>query len=114
MNKKTPSRRRELTGIVVSDKMRQTAVVEITHQQKHPQYLKYYTVTKRLKAHNEGGEFKIGDRVRIQETRPLSKEKHWRIISKALTEGNKVKNPTDELRNTTPTQSSNERFTSQP
>lgn len=83
MNKQALSHRRELTGIVVSDKMRQTAVVEITHQRKHSQYLKYYTITKRLKAHNEGGEFKIGDRVRIQETRPLSKEKHWRIVAKA-------------------------------
>ena len=71
---------RTLQGIVVSAKMQKTAVVEITHWRKHPKYLKLYKVSTRLKAHNEENRYKEGDGVLIEETRPLSREKRWRII----------------------------------
>ncbi len=64
----------------MSDKMQKTAVVEVTHSRKHPKYLKYYTVTNRFKAHNENNEYKTGDRVIIEETRPLSKDKYFMIV----------------------------------
>ena len=73
---------KKLTGKVVSDKMQKTRVVEVTHIKLHPKYLKHYTVTKRLKAHDEKNEFQVGDSVVIQETKPLSKEKRWVIIEK--------------------------------
>mgnify|MGYP001586752105 FL=1 len=76
---------RTLTGKVVSDKMQKTAVVAVSFTRKHPKYLKYYTVTNRFKAHNENNEYKTGETVVISETRPLSKEKRWRIISKVIT-----------------------------
>jgi len=74
--------RRRLEGVVVSDKMNKTRVVAVTRLKKHPKYHKYYKVTKRYKAHDEKNEYKIGDRVVIQETRPLSKEKRWIIVEK--------------------------------
>ncbi|MBI5732709.1 30S ribosomal protein S17 [Candidatus Jorgensenbacteria bacterium] len=73
---------RKLEGVVVSAKMKKTRVVAVTRLKKHRRYLKYYTVTMRLKAHDEKEEFKAGDKVVIQETRPLSKEKRWRIVGK--------------------------------
>lgn len=79
---KTEVKHRKLQGVVVSDKMQKTAVVAVTHERKHPKYLKYYKVTTRLKAHNENNEYKTGDKVTIEETRPLSKEKRWKIIGK--------------------------------
>lgn len=75
-------KKRILEGVVVSDKMNKTVVVAITRLKKHPRYLKYYKVTKRFKAHSENNEYKIGDKVVIEETRPMSKEKRWRIVSK--------------------------------
>ena len=72
---------RTLEGIVVSDKMMKTAVVEVSFSKKHPKYLKYYKVSNRFKAHNENNEYKTGDQVVISETRPLSKEKRWTIVS---------------------------------
>lgn len=73
---------RTLVGVVVSDKMQKTRVVAVTHQKKHPRYLKYYQVTERFKAHDENNEYREGDKVTIKETRPLSKEKRWVIIGK--------------------------------
>ncbi len=78
-NKKT---KRQLRGEVVSDKMNKTRVVAITRLKKHPRYLKYYKITTRFKAHDENNEYKIGDKVVIEETRPMSKEKRWKIIGK--------------------------------
>ncbi len=72
--------KRQLEGVVISDKMQKTAVVEVTHMRKHPKYLKYYKVSARFKAHNENNEYKTGDRVIIEETRPLSKDKHFTIV----------------------------------
>ena len=74
---------RILKGTVVSDKMQKTAVVEILRLKKHPKYKKYYKVSKRFKAHNPENQYKTGDKILMQETRPMSKEKHWKIIGKA-------------------------------
>ena len=68
-----------LQGVVVSDKMDKTIVVEVKRFVKHPKYKKYYNVTKKYKAHDEKNEKKIGDAVTIRETRPLSKDKHFTI-----------------------------------
>ena len=73
---------RKLQGTIVSDKMDKTRVVAITRLKQHPRYRKYYKVTERFKAHDEKNEYKNGDKVVIEETRPMSKEKRWRIISK--------------------------------
>lgn len=74
--------KRQLKGIVVSDKMAKTVVVAVIRLKKHPKYKKYFKVTRRLKAHDEKNEYKTGDRVIIEETRPISKEKRWRIVSR--------------------------------
>ncbi len=73
---------RALKGVVVSDKMQKTVVVAVTRLTKHPKYKKYYKITNRFKAHDEKGEFKTGDKVLIQETKPMSKEKNWIVVSK--------------------------------
>jgi small subunit ribosomal protein S17 len=73
---------RALKGVIVSDKMTKTVVVAVTRLKKHPKYKKYYKVTKRYKAHDEKSEYHVGDKVIIQETRPLSKEKRWIVVSK--------------------------------
>jgi len=77
-NKKT----RTLKGVVVSDKMQKTAVVEVTRLIKHPKYKKYFKSSKRFKAHDEENKYKEGDKVLIQETRPMSKEKRWIVSGK--------------------------------
>ena len=81
-NEKTPDRnsRKTRTGIVVSDKMQKTVVVAIERRVAHPVYGKMITRTKRLKAHDEENSAKTGDTVRIVETRPLSKDKRWRVV----------------------------------
>ena len=68
-------------GIVVSDKMDKTVVVVVKDSVKHPLYKKIVKRTVRLKAHDENNDCRIGDRVKIMETRPLSKDKHWRICN---------------------------------
>ncbi len=75
---------RKLQGIIVSDKMDKTCVVAITRLKQHPRYKKYYKVTERFKAHDEKNEYKNGDKVVIEETRPISKEKRWKIIEKII------------------------------
>ncbi len=67
-------------GTVVSDKMEKTVVVAIERRVPHPVYGKMVTKTKRLKAHDEANSAKVGDTVRIVETRPLSKDKRWRLL----------------------------------
>ncbi|MEK7616260.1 MAG: 30S ribosomal protein S17 [Patescibacteria group bacterium] len=74
------SKPRTLRGVVVSDKMMKTVVVAVTRLKKHPKYLKYYKVTKKFKAHDEEKKYKTGDKVTIQETRPLSKDKRWNVL----------------------------------
>ncbi|HYR70661.1 MAG TPA: 30S ribosomal protein S17 [Candidatus Acidoferrum sp.] len=67
-------------GVVVSDKMTKTRVVVIERVFRHPRYQRVITRSKRLKAHDEQNASKVGDRVLVEETRPLSKEKRWRIL----------------------------------
>ena len=64
-------------GVVVSDKMDKTVVVKIDRLKMHAKYKKKYKVSKKYKAHDEGNEFKIGDKVMIMETKPISKDKKW-------------------------------------
>ena len=70
---------KERVGVVVSDKMNKTVVVAIENRSPHPKYGKIVVKTKKFKAHDEDNKCKEGDRVRIQETRPLSKTKHWKV-----------------------------------
>lgn len=71
--------RKTQEGVVVSDAMQKTRVVRIERVYRHPRYQRVIRMSKRLKAHDEGNESKVGDRVLLEETRPLSKEKRWRI-----------------------------------
>lgn len=73
--------RKTRTGIVVSDKMDKTIVVAIEDNVRHPLYKKIVKRTIKLKAHDEENTCKIGDRVEIMETRPLSKDKRWRLVN---------------------------------
>ncbi|ACC82754.1 MULTISPECIES: 30S ribosomal protein S17 [Nostoc] len=70
---------KERVGLVVSDKMQKTVVVAIENRAPHPKYGKIVVNTQRYKVHDEENKCKVGDRVRIQETRPLSKTKRWKI-----------------------------------
>ncbi len=79
----TESKKQQLIGIVVSDKMQKTVVVKVDSKKRHPKYHKSYTVSKKFKAHSENNEFKVGDRVIIESIRPMSKEKKFKVISKA-------------------------------
>jgi small subunit ribosomal protein S17 len=72
--------RKTRTGKVVSDKMEKTVVVSIERRVQHPVYGKMVRRTKRLKAHDENNDAKTGDTVRIMETRPMSKDKRWRVV----------------------------------
>ena len=72
--------RKTRVGIVTSDKMDKTIVVSIIDNVKHPLYGKIVKRTYKLKAHDENNECQIGDRVRVMETRPLSKDKRWRLV----------------------------------
>lgn len=77
--------KRKLKGTVISNKMQKTVVVKVERQVRHPRYKRTYKVHKRYKAHDEKGEFKPGDKVIIEECRPLSKEKRWRVIGRSTT-----------------------------
>ena len=72
--------RKTRVGTVVSDKMDKTVVVAIKDNVKHPLYKKVIKNTYKLKAHDEKNECRVGDRVSVMETRPLSKDKHWRLV----------------------------------
>lgn len=72
--------RKTRTGKVVSDKMDKTIVVAVVDNVKHPLYGKIMKRTTKLKAHDENNECQIGDRVKVMETRPLSKDKRWRLV----------------------------------
>lgn len=74
--------KRKLQGIIVSDKMSKTVVVKVERIKKHPKYKRRYKISKKYKTHIEEGDYKIGDKVIIEECRPISKEKHWRVIKK--------------------------------
>ena len=90
--------KKQLTGIIISNKMQKTVVVKVERIKEHPKYKKRYKVHKKYKAHNEGeedksspstlrsacvkGEYNIGDKVVIEECKPISKDKRWRVIKK--------------------------------
>jgi small subunit ribosomal protein S17 len=75
-----PNPRKVREGVVVSSAMDKTAVVAVIERVRHRRYTKTVQRTKRIHAHDEANEARVGDRVRISETRPLSKLKHWRIV----------------------------------
>ena len=79
MEERNPRKTR--VGKVVSDKMDKTIVVAVQDNVKHPLYGKIVKKTYKLKAHDENNECKVGDRVKVMETRPLSKDKRWRLVS---------------------------------
>ena len=72
--------RKTRTGKVISDKMDKTIVVAVENHVKHPLYKKIVKDTYKLKAHDENNECRIGDTVKVMETRPLSKDKRWRLV----------------------------------
>lgn len=72
--------RKEKVGVVTSNKMQKTIVVAVERKVKHPKYGKFLTKTSTFKAHDEKNDCNIGDLVRIEETRPLSKDKNWRLV----------------------------------
>ena len=72
--------RKTREGLVVSNKMDKTAVVAVVERVRHPKYGKFMMRTKKLYAHDEANDANIGDKVRVMETRPLSKNKRWRVI----------------------------------
>lgn len=74
--------KKKLEGIVVSDKMQKTVVVEVQSIKKHPKYLRYFKQHNRYKAHDENSEYKTGDKVIIEETKPASRDKRWRVVEK--------------------------------
>ena len=74
--------KRQLTGKIISDKMQKTVVVNVERIKEHAKYKKRYRISKKYKAHAESGEYKIGDKVIIEECRPISKDKKWRVIKK--------------------------------
>ena len=75
------NRRKTLVGIVTSNKMDKSIVVSIEETRRHPLYGKSTKITKKFMAHDENNECQIGDKVRIMETRPLSKDKRWRLVN---------------------------------
>jgi small subunit ribosomal protein S17 len=81
MTEETTANKRTLTGRVVSDKMTKTVTVLVERRVKHPLYGKIMTRSRKYHAHDENGEFKMGDLVTIEECRPLSKTKAWRVAA---------------------------------
>ena len=81
MNTKITKSKKVLSGVVVSDKMDKTVVVEVTRFVEHQKYGKRIKRTKTYKAHDENNSKKIGDKVSIEETRPISKDKHFKVIA---------------------------------
>lgn len=74
--------KRKLTGTIISNKMTKTIVVEVETLKAHPKYKRRYRMHKNYKAHVESGEYNIGDKVIIEEGRPISKDKRWAVIKK--------------------------------
>jgi len=74
--------KKQLTGTIVSDKMQKTVIVKVERIKEHPKYKRKYKTHKKYKAHAESGEYHIGEKVIIEECRPISKDKKWRVIKK--------------------------------
>ena len=81
--KNKPNKRRRLIGTVVSDKMDKTVVVRVDRTVMHSKYLKRFTKSSKFKAHVPENQAKVGDKVTIEETRPISKDKTWRVVTNA-------------------------------
>lgn len=79
---KVVTKKNILKGVVVGDKMDKTIVVSVSRFVKHPLYGKFYKVSKKYKAHDEENKFKVGDNVEIVETRPISKDKRFKVVIK--------------------------------
>jgi len=79
-----PKKTRTLKGVVVSDKMTKTVVVEVMRLKKNQKYQKSFKVSTRYKAHDEKGEYHTGDKVIISETRPMSRDKRWIVVQKLV------------------------------
>ncbi|MDP3244423.1 MAG: 30S ribosomal protein S17 [bacterium] len=79
---KEQKNRRKLEGVVVSDKMQKTAVVKVTRIKEHAKYKKRFLIDDRYKAHDEKKEYHVGDKVVIEECRPMSKDKKWRVVAR--------------------------------
>ncbi len=75
--------KKQLKGTIISDKMQKTAVVEVKRIKEHSKYRRKYWLSKKYKAHFEEGQYEIGDKVIIEECRPISRDKKWRIVKKA-------------------------------
>jgi len=73
--------KKRLKGTIVSNKMQKTVVVKVERVKKHPKYKRRYKVHKKYKVHYDKGEYKVGDKVTIEECRPISKDKKWRVVS---------------------------------
>lgn len=82
MKKETIKNKKKLSGVVVSDKMMKTVTVSVVRFTKHPKYGKYLKTSKKYKAHDEAGIYKMGDKVIIEECRPLSKDKSFVVLGK--------------------------------
>ena len=80
--KKNTSKKTVLSGTVVKAAMQKTVTVLVSRFEKHPKYLKYQTLTKKYKVHDENGTAKVGDKVQIVETKPISKDKHFTLVTK--------------------------------
>jgi len=89
MKRQIKKQKRILKGEIVSDKMDKTVVVKVSRLKVHPKYKRRYRVSRNFKAHDEKNEYHIGDKVIIQETRPLSKEKRWIVKKKEQVVSNK-------------------------
>lgn len=76
---KATKQKRRLEGEVVSNRMQKTVVVRVSRIKRHPKYKKYYRVSQKFKAHDEKNQCQIGDKVIIEETKPLSKDKRWKV-----------------------------------
>ena len=74
--------KRVKTGIVISDKMDKTVVVKVDSVKRHPKYKKTYKVSVKFKAHDENNDYHVGDKVEIQETRPISRDKKFKVLRK--------------------------------
>jgi small subunit ribosomal protein S17 len=74
--------KKRLKGVIISDKMQKTVVVQVERIKEHPKYKRRYKIHKKYKAHDEKEEYKIGDKVVIEECRPISKDKSWKVIKK--------------------------------
>jgi len=74
--------KRQLTGTILSDKMQKTVVVRVERIKEHPKYKRRYRTSKKYKAEAENGRYKLGDKVIIEECRPMSKGKRWKVIKK--------------------------------